>query len=71
MRKSFGEILKEKREARNWSKYALAKKLNCTIGCITNWEEGRSYPNYIMLWCMADLFECSIDELVGRAVENV
>ena len=32
----------------------------------TNWEQGTATPSLAMAWELADKFDCTIDELVGR-----
>lgn len=32
------------------------------------WETGASYPRFEMLWLLADFFETSVDEVMGREV---
>lgn len=64
--KGFPQILKEKREEHGLSRKMLADKLNTHYAIIRNWEVGFCYPNLIMLCALADVFDCSIDELVGR-----
>ena len=66
MRKSFAQILKEKREEHGLSRLMLANKLETHYAIVRNWETGFCYPSMIMLCSLADIFDCSIDELVGR-----
>lgn len=33
---------------------------------ISNYEIGRNTPDIVMLWELADIFDITIDELVGR-----
>lgn len=62
----FGEILKKKRATRGWSQRRLAVKLNTSHLCVWKWETGRALPNFALLVEIADLFNCSVDELIGR-----
>ncbi len=68
--KTFGEILKEKRKARGWSRYKLAAKISSSASCIRAWEDHGRNPTLIFLMCLADVFKCSIDELVGYKVKE-
>lgn len=43
----------------------LAKSLNVGATTISNWEIGYTEPDFDSLRKMADLFSCSIDELLG------
>lgn len=64
--KTFGEIIREKRKAMRLSQYALAKKLCTTQQTVCYWETDKSYPTALMLVDIADVFDCSIDDLFGR-----
>ena len=63
---NFPEILKNKRIERGLKQYELAKLLTTSKQCISAWETGERYPSYILRISLADVFECSLDELVGR-----
>ena len=65
--KTMGEIIREKRKARGWSLEYLAKKLGTTIHTLSCWERNLTTPkNFYVVCDLADIFECSLDELVGR-----
>jgi transcriptional regulator with XRE-family HTH domain len=56
------------REERGWSQYDLAEKMYLTQKSISNIEKGNcTLPNLIQL---ADLYEVSLDYLVGRSEEK-
>ena len=44
----------------------LAEKLCGKKSLISNYENGYSTPDIVMLCKLADIFEISLDELVGR-----
>lgn len=44
----------------------VAKLLNVSVSTVGNWEHGFTDPNITCIWTLADLYNCSIDELVGR-----
>lgn len=44
----------------------LAEKLQTTQRKVSYWESGQFEPDLENLWKIADLFEISIDELIGR-----
>ena len=44
----------------------LGAILNIGKGTISNWEVGRTEPSLEYLIKMADYFQCSVDELLGR-----
>ncbi len=49
----------------------LAAKLCISPAAVSKWERNLSYPNIEMLVALADIFDCSIDELVGYRTEKV
>lgn len=65
-RKTVGQIIFEKRKAKGWTKKKLAEKIDVCPGTLASWEDGRAYPNALFLPSMADVFECTIDEICGR-----
>ena len=66
--KTFGEILMQKREEYGWTQSELANKVNSNQRVVSTWECGRNQPRLDTLILLADLFECTIDELVGRTL---
>lgn len=44
----------------------LAQKLGVTQSMVAKWEAGASYPRGEMLSRLADVLNCTIDELFGR-----
>ena len=63
-----GELMNQLRTIRrskNISQKELARKLGVTQGAISCWECGRWYPSLEMLRKLAQVFNCTIDELVG------
>ena len=59
------------RMAKRMSQEQLAAVLNISPAAVTKWERNLSKPSVEMLWVLADFFECSIDELVGRTLVQV
>lgn len=64
--KTIGEIIKEKRLAKGWTTYRLANEIGVTHVTIGHWEKTQRFPNALYLTALADVFECSLDELCGR-----
>ncbi len=56
------------RMAKRMSQEQLAAVLNISPAAVSKWERNLSNPSIEMLWVLADFFECSIDELVGRTL---
>lgn len=44
----------------------LAARFGCRKTLISNYEIGRNTPDIETLWELADIFDITIDELVGR-----
>lgn len=63
---ALNENIKALRTAFGWNQVALAKKLNVSKQCISNWENDNVQPSIEMLLKLADLFSVSTDRLLGR-----
>lgn len=63
---SIGGKLYSLRMAKRMSQEQLAAHLGISPAAVSKWERDLSKPSIEMLWTLADLFACSIDELVGR-----
>ena len=59
------------RMAKRMSQEQLAAVLSISPAAISKWERNLSNPSVEMLWALADFFECSIDELVGRTSAQI
>lgn len=64
---SFKENLKELRKEHELTQKQLATKINLIEQTYQGYEQGRTEPSIATLIRLADIFECSIDYLVGRA----
>lgn len=58
--------LKDLRTEKELTQKALASQLGLTPNCICEWEKGRAEPNLDVLKKLSQLFDCSIDYLVGN-----
>ena len=65
-----GASIKEARLSQNISQTELAKKIGVTHAAISYWENGVNIPNVLDCWLLADVLEITIDDLVGRNIEN-
>lgn len=54
------------RVAKGMTQEQLAAILCVSPAAVSKWERNLANPSIEMLWELADYFECSIDELVGR-----
>ncbi len=63
----FADRLKELRLEMGISQGELGEKLSTTQRKVSYWESGKIEPDLTSLWKIAELFEVSIDYLVGKA----
>ena len=61
-----GDIIRTKRKAKRMTQSELAIKLGTNQATVCSWEIGQNYPTALYLCDLADAFECSVDELLGR-----
>lgn len=62
----FGFELKSHREAAGYSQTEVAKKTGITQAAISRWEDDLRIPNIENCIILANLYDISLDELVGR-----
>lgn len=55
------------RERAGLSQRDVARQLDVDQSTVCSWEVGRQYPRASMLVKLADLYCCSIDELMGHS----
>ncbi|MDO4313177.1 MAG: helix-turn-helix transcriptional regulator [Eubacteriales bacterium] len=65
-RRVIGQNIKLHREKRNMSQTQLARLLWIDRTSLSGYEIGKRIPDIFMLWKMADVFDVSLDVLVGR-----
>ncbi len=61
----FGQRMKKERERKGWSKVYLGASLGISGPAISNYESGRRFPDGEMLIKIAQVFDCSLDYLLG------
>lgn len=54
------------RVAKRMTQEQLAEELCISPAAVSKWERNQAIPSIEMLWALADFFDCTIDELVGR-----
>lgn len=54
------------RVARRMTQEQLAQELCVSPAAVSKWERNQAIPDLEMLWSLADFFDCTLDELVGR-----
>lgn len=62
--------LKELREQNNLSQQDLALILKVSPSTISNWESGKRQPDIQMIVDIANYFNVSVDDVLGRTIEN-
>lgn len=60
------ENIRELRTARGISQVGLAKEMNVSKQCVSNWENDNVLPSVEMLVKLADFFGVTTDALLGR-----
>lgn len=73
MQTSLSENIKNLRKERKMTQEQLADALGVTVGAVYKWEAGLSNPEIRLLTELADLFEVSVDSLLGytKQIGNV
>ena len=61
--------IKELREQKGYTQQELAEMLSRKKASICDWEKGRCEPSIFDLIKLADIYNCSIDYLLGREDE--
>jgi transcriptional regulator with XRE-family HTH domain len=64
---SFKENLKGLRMAKGIGQAKLAELFNISVKTVSHWETGYTEPSVSQLIQLADYFDVSLDELLGRA----
>lgn len=59
------------RKERNMNQIELGKALGVAQNTISNWEKGKREPDHESVLRMAELFDCSIDFLLGASVTRL
>lgn len=66
-----GERLKARRMELNLTQESVAEALGITRQTISNWENGRSYPDIERMVRLSDVYSLSLDELLKGDQEMV
>ena len=64
--KQFSEIFTELRKKKGLTQAEVASNLNVSPQAVSKWEKGESCPDISLLGKIADLFDVSVDYLLGR-----
>lgn len=60
----------EARKRANISQEAVAKQIGVDQSAVSLWESGKTRPRAAVLLKLADLYECTVDELLNRPTNN-
>lgn len=66
---NLGNKILEIRKKKNITQEELAAELGVTAAAVSKWENGYTLPDIFMLCALADYFNVTTDELLGRAKE--
>lgn len=61
----------EARKRANISQEAVAKQIGVDQSAVSLWESGKTRPRVAILLKLADLYECTVDELLNRPINDV
>lgn len=65
---TLAENLKSLRKFKGIGQSVLAEALSISIKTVSHWETGYTEPSITQLIQLAEYFEITIDELVGRTI---
>ena len=66
-RVTLGESIRKHREAKGWTQSELARKIGVADSRISVYERDGAVPQLKQLLALAEIFEVSLDVLVGRS----
>ena len=69
MKLNIGNNIRTLRRSRDMTQDELADKLGVTFQTVSRWENGGSYPDIEFLPAIADVFEVTVDHLLGSDTE--
>ena len=66
MELQIGFNIRKLRIQRSMTQRELANSLSVTVQAVSKWEQGRSYPDLLLLLPIANMFSVTLDELFGN-----
>lgn len=63
---NFGKTIQELRKRKNVTQEDMAAELGVTAAAVSKWENNYTLPDILMLCALADYFDVTTDELLGR-----
>lgn len=67
---NIGQNILQLRKQKNIKQEELAAELGVTAAAVSKWENGYTLPDILMLCALADYFEVTTDELLGRSKQS-
>ena len=58
--------IQEYRKQKKWTQEDLARRLGVERSAVAKWESGKSQPQAARLIALAEIFGCTVDEILGR-----
>ena len=66
MELQIGSNIRKLRIQRRMTQREVANSLSVTVQAVSKWEQGRSYPDLLLLLPIANMFSVTLDELFGN-----
>jgi len=63
---NIGKQIQSLRKLKNITQEILAAEMGVSVAAVSKWENGKSMPDIVMLCALADFFQVTTDELLGR-----
>lgn len=70
MNETFGQRIMSLRKKKGITQEELANRLNISPQAVSKWENDINLPDILTLPLIAEIFDTTIDELLGKKVEN-
>lgn len=70
MKIDIAENIRRFRKTRRITQEQLAEAMGVTVGAVSKWETGASVPDIELIIALAELFETSVDTLLGYGLEK-
>lgn len=64
------KLLKEKRIEKGFTLLSLARNVGVSLKTIYNYESGAREPSIAMLIRLAEVLDCTIDDLIDKVGDN-
>ena len=65
-KEEMGRSMRVKRMVADMKQWQAAKELGIAPNTLSSWERGNHSLRIVEAWALADLYGCTLDELVGR-----